>query len=95
MCIRDSATGLFAMAEIQPTSNNKYISIPIDAVIEGNNKEAYVYTVKDNKAYKQPVKVAFIKAGEVMLTDGLEPDAQVVTDGSAYLTDGAKVNIVK
>jgi len=93
-CGKALATGLFAKAEIKPDNNASYVTIPVDAVIEGNGSEAFVYTTADNKAHKQPVKVAFMKDGKVMLSAGLDKGVKVVTDGSAYLTDGVGVKIV-
>ena len=93
-CSKALATGLFAKAEINPNSDASYVTIPVDAVIEGNGSEAFVYTATDNKAHKQPVRIAFMKDGKVMLASGLEKGTKVVTDGSAYLTDGVGVKIV-
>ena len=93
-CNKTLATGLFAKTEIKPNSDAAYVTIPVDAVIEGNGNEAFVYTTSGNKAHKQPVKVAFMKDGKVMLSSGLEKGTKVVTDGSAYLTDGVEVKIV-
>jgi RND family efflux transporter MFP subunit len=89
------ATGLFAKAEIKPNSNAQYVSVPVDAITEGNGKEAFVFTVQNNKANKQPVKVAFIKDGKVMLTAGVDSGTQVIVDGSAYLTNGATVKVMQ
>ncbi len=92
-CKKALATGLFAKTGIKPDNDATYVTIPVDAVIEGNGKEAFVYTVADNKAHKQPVKVAFMKDGTVMLVSGIEKGMKVVTDGSAYLTDGVAVKV--
>ena len=94
-CNKTLASGLFAKTEIKPENNATYVTIPVDAVIEGNGKEAFVYTAADNKAHKQPVKVAFMKDGMVLLTSGIEKGVNVVTDGSAYLTDGVAVKIMQ
>ena len=93
-CTKALATGLFAKTEIKPNSESTYVTIPVDAVIEGNGNEAFVYTTANNKAHKQPVKVAFLKDGKVMLSAGLEKGVKVVTDGSAYLTDGVGVKVI-
>ncbi len=90
---KNMATGLFAKAEIIPSGAAQYVAVPVDAIIEGNGKDAFVFTVENGKAHKMPVKVAFIKDGEVMLTAGVESNAQVITDGSAYLTDGVAVQV--
>ncbi len=92
-CNKALATGLFAKTEIKPANDAKYITVPVDAVIEGNGKEAFVYTANNNKAHKQPVTVAFMRNGKVMLTSGIDTGTKVVTDGSAYLTDGVGVKV--
>ena len=92
-CNKPLASGLFAKAEIKPTNEAIYVTVPVDAVIEGNGKEAFVYITNNNKAHKQPVKVAFMRDGKVMLTSGIDTGTKVITDGSAYLTDGVGVKI--
>lgn len=94
-CSKTLATGLFAKTEIKPGNDATYVAIPVDAVIEGNGKEAFVYTTSDSKAHKQPVKIAFMKDGMVMLVSGIDKGMKVVTDGSAYLTDGVAVKVME
>ncbi|MDX2001985.1 MAG: efflux RND transporter periplasmic adaptor subunit [Chitinophagales bacterium] len=89
------ATGLFSKAQISPTGSSQYVSVPIDAIIEGNGNSASIFVAEGNKAKRVPVTIAFIKEGQVMLADGLEKGAQVIVDGSAYLTDSATINIVQ
>ena len=93
-CNKALATGLFAKTEIKPDGDASYVTVPVDAVIEGNGSEAFVYTTAESKAHKQPVKIAFMKDGKVMLTSGVEKGTKVVVDGSAYLTDGVGVKIM-
>jgi RND family efflux transporter MFP subunit len=88
------ATGLFAKTEITPKTTANYLSVPVDAVIEGDGAKAFVFTVSDKKAHKQAVNIGFMKDGKVMLTSGVDTSMQVITDGSAYLTDGATVKIM-
>ncbi len=89
------ATGLFAKAEIEPMEETTFLSAPVDALIEGNGNEAFVFTAHNNKAVKVPVKLAFIKDGNAMIASGLNDGMEVITDGSAYLTDGALIKIIK
>ncbi len=94
-CNKNLATGLFAKAEIKPNNEATYVTVPVDAVIEGNGNEAFVYTINGNMAHKQPVKVAFMKDGNIMLLSGIEQGTSVVVDGSAYLTDGTTVKVTE
>jgi RND family efflux transporter MFP subunit len=44
------ATGLFAKALIYPSIKYQYASVPVDAIIEGNGDQAFVYVVENGKA---------------------------------------------
>jgi len=90
---RKMASGLFAKTNITVSNSSTYRFVPIDAIIEGEGKDAFVFTVQNNKALKVPVHVAFIKDGKAMITSGLEQVNSVVVDGSAYLRDGSEVKV--
>lgn len=87
------AYGLFATAKMQPTSTRNYLSVPVDAIIEGNGNQASVFVIQNGKALRKQISIASIATSNVVINSGLEENEQVVTDGSAYLTDGAAVKI--
>ena len=89
------ATGLFGNAQITPSMIQKHTSIPIDAVVEGNGDEAFVYVVADGKARKMPIKLVGVDNVRAFVASGLAGITQVITDGSAYLVEGSKVKVVK
>lgn len=92
---KEIATGLFAKAEIKPTDAATYITAPIDAVVEGNGQDAYVFVINNGKAQRVPVRVAFIKDGQVLIASGINEGTAIITDGSAYLTDGTPVTVTE
>ena len=89
------ATGLFGNAQIIPSIVKKYISIPIDAIVEGNGDEAFVYVVADGKARKMPILLVGIDNTKAFIGSGLAGITQVITDGSAYLVEGNRVRVVR
>ena len=89
------ATGLFGNAQIMPSVIQKHTSIPIDAVVEGNGDEAFVYVVADGKARKLPIFLVGINNTKAFVSVGLAGITQVITDGSAYLVEGSRVRVVK
>lgn len=89
------ATGLFGKALLYPSKVQKYTTIPIDAIIEGNGDDAFVYVIEAGKARKLPIKLAGITNNQAFVESGLAGISQVVTDGSAYLVEGSKVQVVK
>lgn len=89
------ATGLFAKTDIRPSKIQTLPSVPIDAIIEGNGDNAFVYTIQAGKAHKVNVTLAYINNQRAFVKTGLSGITQVVTDGSAYLIDGTKVKVVQ
>lgn len=89
------ATGLFGNTQITPSVIQKHTSIPIEALVEGNGDEAFVYVVADGKARKMSISLVGIDNTRAFVASGLAGITQVITDGSAYLVEGSKVKVVK
>ncbi len=89
------ATGIFASVLIFPTVKTSLTAIPVDALIEGTDRDAFVYVAEGDKARRRAVKVAYLDGTSAYLQSGLDGVSQVVTDGSAYLTEGMRVKVVK
>jgi hypothetical protein len=89
------ATGLFAKALIYPSIKYQYASVPVDAIIEGNGDQAFVYVVENGKAKRVSLLIAYVNNQQAFVREGLAGVSQVVTDGSAYLVEGTKVKVMK
>lgn len=89
------APGLFAKVTLQPGQSRSYAVVPVEAIVEGNGKEGFVYVLADDRkrVLKKPVQIGFLDGDKVLLTRGLDGIAQVVTAGSAYLTEESTVLI--
>ena len=85
------AYGLFATAKMQPSNSRSYFSVPVDAIIEGNGNQASVFVFQNGKAIRKQIEIASIANANVLISNGLEGNEQIITDGSAYLTDGVSV----
>jgi multidrug efflux system membrane fusion protein len=89
------AAGLVGRVEIRPARGAPATLVPIEAVLEADGDEATVYTLSPDgkRARRQRVTVAFIQGDRVALAGGLSGAARVLTDGAAYLDDGAAVRV--
>ncbi len=94
---RKLASGLFAKVEIMPSVKTKLWSVPIEALVEGYGKNAYVFVAGENKlsVKKVPVQVAYLDGKQAFITTGLESVQQVITSGSAFLTENSSIVIVQ
>lgn len=90
------ATGLFGKATIIPTKSSSGYTIPYDALLDGGENEGFVFITNDNKtAQKVKVQLGAIQNDKINITGGLENATALIVSGSAYLTDGSKIKILK
>lgn len=89
--------GMFATVKLGKTltAHSEYIAVPIDAIIEGNGANAFVFVPDGNKVKKTPVRIAFLRDSQALLAGGITDGTQVITDGSAYLTEKSIIKIMK
>jgi hypothetical protein len=69
--------------------------VPIESLLEADGSHATVFAVSADgrHAERRSVTIAFLIGDRVAVTSGLEGVATVVTDGAAYLDDGATLRI--
>jgi len=89
------ASGLFAKVEIIPSESQSLKSIPVEALIEGDGKNAFVFVLNaDQKSVsKVPVKIAYLVNREAIILQGLEKITEVINEGSAFLTEFSTVTV--
>ena len=87
------AAGLFAKVELKPVQNRSYTMVPIEAIVEGNGKDAFVYVLDDSrkKVKRMPIQIGFVDGDKVLVTNGLSNITEVITSGSAFLTETSSV----
>lgn len=88
-------SGLFAKVKIYPAGKADLLSVPVDALIEGKNDSAYVFTATGQTAQRKLVRVAYLKGNKAFISSGLDAGDRVIREGSAYLTDGSVIQIIK
>ncbi|WP_334120002.1 efflux RND transporter periplasmic adaptor subunit [Limnobacter sp.] len=88
-------SGMQGRARIEPVNFSGTRSyLPIEAVVEGDNKAAWIYTVQaNNTVNRQNVQIAFIAGNQLALSDALPEGTRVVSTGAAYLQDGETVKV--
>ncbi len=87
------APGLFAEVDVTPPQARSYQMIPIEAIVEGEGKSAFVFAIQPDgeTVRKIPVQVAFLDGNQVVISGGLDGIAEVITAGAPYLTEKSRV----
>lgn len=89
------ASGLFAKAKLIPNALGQVKCVPIEALQEGNGKDAFVFITKDNQTVqKQAIRIAFINKDCVAVSQGLENVNEVITSGSPFLTERSLIKVI-
>ncbi|ANI89719.1 efflux transporter periplasmic adaptor subunit [Arachidicoccus ginsenosidimutans] len=90
------ASGLFGKAEITPAKAVHAWSIPMEALLDGDKNEGYVFVTNDEQhAEKIKVDIQRIDNDRVIVSAGLENVQYLIVGGNAYLTDGSKIKVLK
>ncbi len=91
------APGLFAQVDVASRQGRNYAVVPIEAIIEGDGKSAFVYTVAEDATTvkKTAVQIAFLEGAHAVIASGVEPPQRVVTSGAPYLTERKKIRITE
>ncbi len=85
--------GTVARVSIAVPSSTEVTLVPSASVIEADGDSATVYSTRDGRAIRHTVRVLFI-SGDRIAVQGLDGVSRVVSDGAAYLSDGAAVRDV-
>lgn len=87
------APGLFAQVDITPPQKRSYTVVPIEAIVEGDGKNAFVFVPSADGASvrKTPVIIAFLEGRQAVVAQGLENVTEVITSGAPYLTEKTKI----
>jgi RND family efflux transporter MFP subunit len=87
--------GLVAKVSLTPAGSRTTSIVPLQALVEANGNEASVFVLDAARksVRRVTVRIGRMSGGEVEVLDGLEPGAEVVIDGAAFLENGEAVRI--
>jgi HlyD family secretion protein len=86
--------GMTATAKIHLKTLEDALQIPSSSILYEENKP-YVFVIRDQKAFRQSIKVGIETEDVVQVVEGIEPEDQVVTNGKEDLIDGASIIVRK
>ena len=90
-------SGFVGKVTITPGIRQKYSIVPIEALIEGDETEGYVYGAdRGNKTVtKYKISIGKIVGNQMLVNSGLENVTEVVTFGAPYLSGNSVINIIE
>ncbi|MEP6731502.1 MAG: efflux RND transporter periplasmic adaptor subunit [bacterium] len=93
---REMVSGMIAHVSITTHGGETLRTIPVEALIDadGEHGNVFVLSPDGSLAQRRAVRVAYLNEGRAALREGLDGVKAVVTDGAAYLSDGARVKVL-
>ena len=87
--------GLVAKVAVSPQNSASGMVIPVQALLEANDKEAGVFVLDPgtDRVRRVSIQLGRMSGGRIEVLAGLEPGAQVVTEGAAFLENGETVRV--
>jgi membrane fusion protein (multidrug efflux system) len=85
--------GMFGRIRIDYDQRADALVIPRSALLEGETDSA-VFTVREGKAVRIPVKLGYIDGGYAEVVEGLKLGEPVVTAGKVALREGSAVQVL-
>jgi multidrug efflux pump subunit AcrA (membrane-fusion protein) len=88
--------GLVAKVALRGESEGVVPVIPLQALVEANDKEAgvFIFDPASKTVRRITIQIGRMSGTGIEVLDGLAPDAQVVTDGAAFLENGDIVRVL-
>jgi RND family efflux transporter MFP subunit len=88
------ASGMFGKVVVIPSLQKAGWQIPYESLLDAEGSGGYVFVTDDDQlAKKVKVLLGKISDNSVQVLGGLENHSKLITSGSAYLTDGSKIQI--
>ncbi len=86
-----------AKAEISTGKGASMLAVPIESLVEADKNTAFVYTLSSNSqtVSKTSVSIGSIFGNSVAIISGISEGTQIVTKGANFLSDKAKVKVIK
>ncbi len=87
--------GFVAEIEIHPSRRESFIIIPIEALVEADGGKGWVFYLQmpEKIARKTAIDIRGFYHDRVVVSKGLENVQTLITEGSAYLSDGSLVTV--
>ncbi|MCF8226961.1 MAG: efflux RND transporter periplasmic adaptor subunit [Bacteroidales bacterium] len=86
-------TGYISRVLIYPHEKVTGISVPMNALLDISDHNAYAYVVKEGKAIKRNVKTGNVKNGHVIILEGISAGDSVIVSGAHYIQNDTRIRI--
>jgi membrane fusion protein, multidrug efflux system len=89
--------GLVAKVALRPRGYARVLVVPVEALLEANDKEAGVFVLDEAQqvVHRVSVQLGHMNSGQIEVLSGVRAGDEVVTAGAAFLENGEKVRVLR
>lgn len=87
-------TGFFARAEIIPAMSGRSVMVPLECVVDANDRQAVVFVYSEGSVEKRNIKTGALVDRYLVVREGLSAGEKVVSRGAHYLKAGMQVTVL-
>ncbi len=89
-------SGFIGKVELLPELKEDYALIPIESLVEGDQKKGYVYIphISGESVSRQEIEIAEIIGDQLLVKSGLTNVDEVITEGVSYLSENSLIEIL-
>lgn len=84
--------GMYAEVSLDLDKHEEALVVPTEAIVM-QGKKAFVYTVRDGRAERLPVRMGIEDGREVEILEGIGPQQEIIVEGRALVADGESVRV--
>jgi len=90
-------SGLVARVHIYPSSKTAVFLIPMEALVEADGNLGFIYLPdsESTRAEKKKIRVVHLFANSVAIKMDAGDSIDIVSEGSAYLSNGSRIEVAK
>lgn len=90
------ASGFVAGVDIFPSAKKQYTLVPVGSIVEADGHEGYIFVVSDSlRVRKIRIRIEGMPEEYVAVNGIPDSISSVVSEGTAYLKDGMKVEVIR
>jgi RND family efflux transporter MFP subunit len=88
---RKMVPGFIAKVKIYTSQYKKLVQIPVESLVEAQERTGYVYQVKNKKPVRKAVRVYEIQKDSLLIEKGVKPGDRLIVKGVNYVKPGVPI----
>ncbi len=86
-------SGFIAKVEIYPSTPERQVVIPAEALVDGTGMTGYVMVLLEGQPERRKIQIKAVTDYGIVVRAGLTPGEELVTEGAQYLRKGSRIQV--